>query len=138
MVCWIGNTRVRVHERRAALIGMTASGRACDADVEGGIARIQTHMLFQGMFFIITPALICGAFAERMKFSAMVVYSILWGTVHLLSAVPLGLGRRFAGIQRDQSGRRGDRLCWRHGRAHQQWRVGTGRGDRDWPTLWDS
>ncbi|TWU63280.1 Ammonia channel precursor [Crateriforma conspicua] len=38
-----------------------------------------THMLFQGMFFIITPALICGAFAERMKFGAMVVYSILWG-----------------------------------------------------------
>jgi Amt family ammonium transporter len=37
-------------------------------------------MLFQGMFFIITPALICGAFAERMKFSAMVVFSILWGT----------------------------------------------------------
>lgn len=41
---------------------------------------VLTHMLFQGMFFIITPALICGAFAERMKFSAMVVFSILWGT----------------------------------------------------------
>ncbi|MBX7074608.1 MAG: ammonium transporter [Pirellulales bacterium] len=40
-----------------------------------------THMLFQGMFFIITPALICGAFAERMKFSAMVIFSILWGTI---------------------------------------------------------
>ena len=40
-----------------------------------------THMLFQGMFFIITPALICGAFAERMKFSAMVVFMILWGTL---------------------------------------------------------
>jgi Amt family ammonium transporter len=39
------------------------------------------HMLFQGMFFIITPALICGAFAERMKFSSMVVFSILWGTL---------------------------------------------------------
>jgi len=39
-----------------------------------------THMLFQGMFFIITPALICGAFAERMKFTAMVLLSILWGT----------------------------------------------------------
>jgi ammonium transporter, Amt family len=38
-----------------------------------------THMLFQGMFFIITPALICGAFAERMKFSTMVVFMILWG-----------------------------------------------------------
>jgi Amt family ammonium transporter len=33
------------------------------------------------MFFIITPALICGAFAERMKFSAMVVFMILWGTL---------------------------------------------------------
>jgi len=40
-----------------------------------------THMLFQGMFFIITPALICGAFAERMKFSTMVVFMIIWGTV---------------------------------------------------------
>jgi Amt family ammonium transporter len=38
-------------------------------------------MLFQGMFFIITPALICGAFAERMKFSAMVLFSMLWGTL---------------------------------------------------------
>ena len=38
-------------------------------------------MLFQGMFFIITPALICGAFAERMKFSTMVVFMILWGTL---------------------------------------------------------
>ncbi len=40
-----------------------------------------THMLFQGMFFIITPALICGAFAERMRFSTMVVFSLLWGTL---------------------------------------------------------
>jgi Amt family ammonium transporter len=40
-----------------------------------------THMLFQGMFFIITPALICGAFAERMKFSAMVAFSLLWGAL---------------------------------------------------------
>jgi ammonium transporter, Amt family len=38
-----------------------------------------TFMVFQGMFFIITPALICGAFAERMKFSAMVVFSAVWG-----------------------------------------------------------
>ncbi len=38
------------------------------------------HMLFQGMIFVITPAIICGAFAERMKFSAMVAFSVLWGT----------------------------------------------------------
>ncbi|WP_437226674.1 ammonium transporter [Planctomicrobium sp. SH661] len=37
--------------------------------------------LFQGMFFIITPALICGAFAERMKFSSMCVFSVVWGLV---------------------------------------------------------
>ena len=37
-------------------------------------------MIFQGMFFIITPALICGAFAERMKFSAMALFAVLWGT----------------------------------------------------------
>ena len=48
--------------------------------MEGSITRL-THMLFQGMFFIITPALICGAFAERMKFSAMVLFTVLWGTV---------------------------------------------------------
>lgn len=36
-------------------------------------------MVFQMMFFIITPALICGAFAERMKFSAMVAFTALWG-----------------------------------------------------------
>ncbi|MEL6106364.1 MAG: ammonium transporter [Planctomycetota bacterium] len=47
--------------------------------MEGEIPRL-THMLFQGMFFIITPALICGAFAERIKFSAMALYSVLWGT----------------------------------------------------------
>jgi len=48
--------------------------------MEGTIPRM-THMLFQGMFFIITPALICGAFAERMKFSTLVVFMILWGTL---------------------------------------------------------
>ncbi len=48
--------------------------------MEGSIPRL-THMLFQGMFFIITPALICGAFAERLKFSSMVVFMILWGTL---------------------------------------------------------
>ncbi len=38
-------------------------------------------MLFQGMFAIITPALISGALAERVKFSAYVVFIVLWGTL---------------------------------------------------------
>lgn len=41
----------------------------------------QTFMIFQLMFAIITPALITGAFAERMKFSAMLVFMILWATL---------------------------------------------------------
>jgi Amt family ammonium transporter len=38
----------------------------------------QTFMIYQLMFAIITPALIAGAFAERMKFSAMLVFTIVW------------------------------------------------------------
>ncbi len=38
----------------------------------------QTFMVYQLMFAIITPALITGAFAERMKFSAMVLFMTLW------------------------------------------------------------
>ena len=60
-------------------------------------------MVFQGMFFIITPALICGAFAERMKFTTMVVFMILWGTLGLLSALPLGVGRRHFGLRRGRT-----------------------------------
>ena len=39
---------------------------------------LQTFMVYQLMFAIITPALITGAFAERMKFSAMLLFLILW------------------------------------------------------------
>jgi Amt family ammonium transporter len=41
----------------------------------------QAFMIFQGMFAIITPALITGAFAERMKFSALLVFIALWSTL---------------------------------------------------------
>jgi Amt family ammonium transporter len=41
----------------------------------------QTFMVFQLMFAIITPALITGAFAERMKFSAMLLFCSLWSLI---------------------------------------------------------
>jgi ammonium transporter, Amt family len=41
----------------------------------------QLFMIFQMMFAVITPALIIGAFAERMKFSAFLVFSVLWATI---------------------------------------------------------
>jgi Amt family ammonium transporter len=43
-----------------------------------GTIPFQSFMIYQLMFAIITPALISGAFAERMKFSAMVAFTILW------------------------------------------------------------
>lgn len=53
-------------------VGMEPNG-----DYAGTIPHL-TFMAFQMMFAIITPALISGAFAERMKFSAMVLFTILW------------------------------------------------------------
>jgi Amt family ammonium transporter len=41
----------------------------------------QTFMIYQLMFAVITPALITGAFAERMKFSAMLAFTVLWTSV---------------------------------------------------------
>jgi len=38
-------------------------------------------MMFQGMFAIITPALMIGAFAERIKFSAFCLFTVLWATL---------------------------------------------------------
>jgi len=41
----------------------------------------QAFMIFQAMFAIITPALITGAFAERMKFGAFLIFIVLWSTL---------------------------------------------------------
>ncbi|MBI3862363.1 MAG: ammonium transporter [Planctomycetia bacterium] len=56
-----------------------SASTGADVPMAGSIPR-SLHMVYQMMFFIITPALICGAYAERMKFSTMVVFTILWGT----------------------------------------------------------
>jgi Amt family ammonium transporter len=55
-------------------------GAAPDADYAGTIPA-QTFMLFQMMFAIITPALISGAVAERIKFKAYVLFMLLWVTL---------------------------------------------------------
>src|SRR5271165_845039 len=39
------------------------------------------YMMFQMTFAIITPALICGAFADRMKFSALCIFMVLWSII---------------------------------------------------------
>jgi Amt family ammonium transporter len=55
-------------------------GVAPNADYAATIPQ-QTFMVFQLMFAIITPALITGAFAERMKFSALLLFMTLWALV---------------------------------------------------------
>src|SRR2546430_16237017 len=55
-------------------------GAEPNADYAATIPQ-QAFMLFQGMFAIIAPALITGAFAERMKCNAMQIFSILWSTI---------------------------------------------------------
>lgn len=55
-------------------------GAAPDADYAATIP-LQTFMVYQLMFAIITPGLIAGAFAERMKFSAMLVFMVLWSII---------------------------------------------------------
>ncbi len=55
-------------------------GLAPDPDYAATIPA-QTYMIYQLMFAIITPALICGAFAERMKFSAMCLFLTLWSLI---------------------------------------------------------
>lgn len=60
--------------------GLNNVGLAPNADYAGTIPH-QAFMIFQMMFAIITPALITGAFAERMKFSAFLVFTLLWTTL---------------------------------------------------------
>ena len=55
-------------------------GSMPNADYAATIPQ-QTFMVYQLMFAIITPALITGAFAERMKFSAMVLFMALWTVI---------------------------------------------------------
>jgi len=59
--------------------GLSGVGATPNPDYAATIPH-QAFMIFQMMFAIITPALIYGAVAERMKFSAMLLFSLLWAT----------------------------------------------------------
>jgi Amt family ammonium transporter len=60
-------------------LGLQGVGLEPYADYAATIPH-QAFMIFQAMFAVITPALIIGAFAERMKFSAFLLFSLLWAT----------------------------------------------------------
>jgi Amt family ammonium transporter len=61
-------------------IGLKGVGLTPNPDY-GATVPHQAYMVFQLMFAIITPALITGAFAERMKFSTFIVFTLVWATL---------------------------------------------------------
>ncbi|MBI5221772.1 MAG: ammonium transporter, partial [Candidatus Magasanikbacteria bacterium] len=60
--------------------GLRDVGFAPNADYAATIPHL-AFMVFQGMFAIITPALIIGSFVERIKFKALVIFTLLWATL---------------------------------------------------------
>ncbi len=63
-----------------AHVGLRGVGQAPDPAYSATIPAL-AFMIFQAMFAVITPALITGAFAERMKFSGFLVFTVLWSLV---------------------------------------------------------
>ncbi len=61
-------------------VGLHGVGLEPNPDYAATIPH-QLFMIYQMMFAVITPALIIGAFAERMKFSAFLLFSVLWATI---------------------------------------------------------
>jgi len=61
-------------------VGLRGVGGHPNADYAATIPHL-AFMIFQCMFAVITPALMCGAFAERIKFSAFLIFTILWATL---------------------------------------------------------
>jgi Amt family ammonium transporter len=61
-------------------VGLKGVGMEPNADYAATVPH-QVFMMFQMMFAVITPALILGAFAERMKFSAFCLFTVLWATL---------------------------------------------------------
>lgn len=61
-------------------IGLAGVGQDPNPDYAATIPHM-AFMIFQGMFAVITPALITGSFAERMKFPAFAVFTLIWATI---------------------------------------------------------
>jgi len=60
--------------------GLKGVGMTPSSDYGNTIPHV-AFMIFQCMFAVITPALITGAFAERIKFSAFLIFTVLWATL---------------------------------------------------------
>jgi hypothetical protein len=82
----------------ASLIGWNwdlvfLKGILYDAKLPNNNIPVYAHVLFQGMFAIITPALISGAIAERIRFWPFCIYMLLWVAL-VRSECPRGKARQ--------------------------------------------
>ncbi len=103
-------------------VGLNGVGLKPNADYAATVPH-QAYMVFQMMFAVITPALISGAFAERKRFKAFVLFSLLWAT---FVYDPLAHWVWGHGGWLEQDGRA--RFRRRHGRPHLVRRLGARRG----------
>ncbi|MFL2707285.1 MAG: ammonium transporter [Gammaproteobacteria bacterium] len=87
-VCWVVYGYSLAFKGNGSFIGdfsaLFLSG--VDRDSLNGTIPESVFITFQMTFAIITPALVVGAFAERMKFSAMCIFSVVWFTLVYLPA----------------------------------------------------
>ena len=86
MTPWIGGFG------KAFMHGIDANSTAATFS-NGVVIPELAYFVFQMTFAMITPALIVGAFAERIKFSAVMLFILLWVDLHLLPDRALGLVR---------------------------------------------
>ncbi len=93
-------------------IGFSGVGTTPNPQYASSIPHL-AFALFQMMFAIITPALITGAFVERVRFKTFLVFALIWATLDLRPSRPLDLG---SGRDFSQAG--GPRFCRWHSCAH--------------------
>ena len=98
-VCWVVYGYSLAFKGDGAFIGDLSALflNGVDRDSMSGTLPESVFITFQMTFAIITPALVVGAFAERMKFSAMCLFSIAWFTLVYLPACHMVWGGGYLG-----------------------------------------
>ena len=98
-VCWVVYGYSLAFKGDGAFIGDLSALflNGVDRDSMSGTLPESVFITFQMTFAIITPALVVGAFAERMKFSAMCLFSVAWFTLVYLPACHMVWGGGYLG-----------------------------------------
>ncbi|RZO24476.1 MAG: ammonium transporter [SAR86 cluster bacterium] len=98
-VCWVVYGYSLAFKGDGAFIGDLSALflNGVERDSMSGTLPESVFITFQMTFAIITPALVVGAFAERMKFSAMCLFSVAWFTLVYLPACHMVWGGGYLG-----------------------------------------